>query len=84
MAISIETVLKQIVKLSESDKGNLVSIQDLMCELDTNITNRDLIFNLLNRLEKQGYIEDISETRGNWGRDKTGDQISFGKVIRKL
>ncbi len=52
MAISIETVLKQIVKLSESDKGNLVSIQDLMCELDTNITNRDLIFNLLNRLEK--------------------------------
>ncbi len=34
MAISIETVLKQIVKLSESDKGNLVSIQDLMCELD--------------------------------------------------
>lgn len=84
MLFDISEVLREINALSSGDDCNLVSIKELINRLDSNLTNHAVVFSYLDELKDQGEIEDLSDSYGGWGRDKDGEAVCFGKIIRKL
>jgi hypothetical protein len=79
-----DEVLRNINELSSRDDCNLVSIKELFNRLDAGSATSDSAFSYLDELKDKGEIEDLSESSGGWGRDKSGSQVSFGKIIRKI
>lgn len=84
MLFDTSEVLREIEALSSGDDCNLVSIKELFERLDSNFTTHCVFCSCLDELKAQGEIEDLSDSLGGWGRDKGGDPVCFGKIIRKL